>query len=61
MKYNQIECPSCGKFFQLDKDNFSNILSQVKENEIEKQLTERFILNTHQGEVIFKHNIFSSN
>ena len=41
MKYNQIECPSCGKFFQLDKDNFSNILSQVKENEIEKQLTER--------------------
>ncbi len=41
MKYNQIECPSCGKTFQLDKNNFSNILSQVKENEIERQLTEK--------------------
>ena len=41
MKYNQIECPSCGKSFQLDKNNFSNILSQVKENEIERQLTEK--------------------
>ena len=41
MKYNQIECPSCGKSFQLDKNNFSNILSQVKENEIERQLKEK--------------------
>ena len=41
MKYNQIECPSCGKSFQLDKNNFSNILSQVKENEIERQLTQK--------------------
>ena len=41
MKYNQINCPSCGKAFQLDKNNFSNILSQVRENEIERQLTEK--------------------
>ena len=43
MKHNhhQIECPNCGSSFELDKNKFANILSQVKENEIDKQVSEK--------------------
>ena len=43
MKHNhhQIECPNCGSSFELDKNKFASILSQVKENEIDKQVSEK--------------------
>ena len=43
MKHNhhQIECPNCGRSFELDKNKFASILSQVKENEIDKQVSEK--------------------
>ena len=43
MKHNhhQIECPNCGSPFELDKNKFASILSQVKENEIDKQVSEK--------------------
>ena len=41
MKHNQIECPNCGSSFELDKNKFGSILSQVKENEIDKQVSEK--------------------
>ena len=41
MKHNQIECPNCGSLFELDKNKYASILSQVKENEIDKQVSEK--------------------
>ena len=43
MKHNhhQIECPNCGSSFELDKNKFASILSQVRENEIDKQVSEK--------------------
>ena len=43
MKHNhhQIECPNCGSSFELDKNKFASVLSQVKENEIDKQVSEK--------------------
>ena len=41
MKHNQIECPNCGSSFELDKNKVASILSQVKENEIDKQVSEK--------------------
>ncbi len=40
-KHNHIECPNCGTSFELNKDNFANILSQVKEIEIDRQVSEK--------------------
>ena len=39
--HNQIECPNCGGKFELDKNKFASILSQVKEIEIDKQVSEK--------------------
>ena len=39
--HHQIECPNCGSSFELDKNKFASILSQVKENEIDKQVSEK--------------------
>ena len=43
MKHNhqQIECPNCGTAFELNKDKFASIISQVKEIEIGRQVSER--------------------
>ena len=43
MKHNhqQIECTNCVSSFELDKNKFASILSQVKENEIDKQVSEK--------------------
>ena len=43
MKHNhqQIECPNCGTAFELDKNKFASILSQVKEIEIDRQVSEK--------------------
>tara|TARA_A100001035_G_scaffold192076_1_gene153466 strand:+ start:941 stop:2320 length:1380 start_codon:yes stop_codon:yes gene_type:complete len=39
--HNQIECPNCGSAFELNKNKFASILSQVKENEIDRQVSEK--------------------
>ncbi len=49
--HHQIECPNCGSSFELDKNKFASILSQVKENEIDKQVSEKVR--------IFKDKIYS--
>ena len=43
MKHNhqQIECPNCGTAFELDKNKFASIISQVKEIEIDRQVSEK--------------------
>ena len=62
--HNHIECPNCGTSFELNKNNFANILSQVKEIEIDKQVSEKvkifkdilfsFYLKFYLSRLIFK-------
>ena len=56
MKHNhhQIECPNCGSSFELDKNKFASILSQVKENEIDKQVSEKVKIFNDKVESDFK-------
>lgn len=34
----EIKCPHCGKVFQVDESEYASILSQIKEEEISKQV-----------------------
>ena len=34
----EIKCPHCGKVFQVDETEYASILSQVKEEEVAKQV-----------------------
>ena len=36
-----IKCPSCGKTFKIDQSNFDQLLSQIKNDEFNKQINER--------------------
>ena len=37
----EIKCPSCGKNFKIDPSNFDELLSQIKNEEFNKQINER--------------------
>ena len=39
-----IRCSSCGKTFKIDPSNFDQLLSQIKNDEFNKQIDERLIL-----------------
>ncbi|MBO8204327.1 DUF2130 domain-containing protein [Prochlorococcus marinus] len=39
-----IKCPSCGKTFRIDPSSFEEILLQIKDEEFNKQITERLQL-----------------
>ena len=39
-----IRCPSCGKSFKIDKSSFDELLSQIKNEEFNKQINERLKL-----------------
>ena len=39
-----IKCPSCGKNFKIDPSNFDELLSQIKNEEFNKQIDERLNL-----------------
>jgi len=39
-----IKCPSCGKTFRIDPSSFEEILTQIKDEEFNKQLKERLKL-----------------
>ena len=39
-----IKCPSCGKTFKIDRSNFDQLLSQIKNDEFNKQINERLTL-----------------
>ena len=39
-----IQCPSCGKTFRIDPSSFEEILSQIKDEEFNKQIKERLLL-----------------
>ena len=39
-----IKCPSCGKTFRIDPSSFEEILLQIKDEELNKQIKERLIL-----------------
>lgn len=38
---NKIKCPNCGEVFTIDEDSYASILSQIKNDEIEKEVTRR--------------------
>ena len=38
---NEIRCPSCGKVFQVDEAGYSAIVSQVHNEQFEKELADR--------------------
>ena len=38
---NKIKCPKCGEVFSIDEADYAKILSQVKNEEFEKELTRR--------------------
>ncbi len=40
----EIKCPSCGKNFKIDPSNFDELLSQIKNEEFNKQINERLHL-----------------
>ena len=40
----EIKCPSCGKNFKIDPSNFDQLLSQIKNEEFNKQIEERLLL-----------------
>ena len=40
----EIKCPSCGKNFKIDPSNFDQLLSQIKNEEFNKQIEERLHL-----------------
>lgn len=37
----EIKCPKCGEVFKVDESDYANILSQVRNNEFEKELNQR--------------------
>ena len=39
-----IKCPSCGKNFRIDPSSFEEILSQIKDEEFNRQIQERLNL-----------------
>jgi len=38
---NEINCPHCAKIFKVDEASFANILKQVRDNEFNKDLSDR--------------------
>lgn len=38
---NQIKCPNCGEIFQIDESAYSAIVSQIKDNELDKRIKEK--------------------
>ena len=38
---NTIKCPNCGKEFEITETNYTAILTQIKDHEIEKAVLER--------------------
>ena len=38
---NEIKCPHCGKFFQIDESGYAQIASQVRDREFENELRRR--------------------
>ena len=38
---NEIKCPNCGKIFKIDETNYESILKQVRDDEFNKQISER--------------------
>ena len=40
----EIKCPSCGKNFKIDPSNFDQLLTQIKNEEFNKQIEERLLL-----------------
>lgn len=38
---HEIKCPNCGKLFSVDESGFAAIVSQVRDEEFHKELTER--------------------
>ena len=38
---NEIRCPNCGKVFQVDEAGYAAIVSQVHNEQFEKELADR--------------------
>jgi len=38
---NEIKCPNCGKVFKIDETSYESILKQVRDEEFNKQISER--------------------
>ena len=38
---NKIKCPKCGEVFTIDEDSYANIVSQIKNDEFEKEISRR--------------------
>ena len=38
---NEIKCPKCGEFFQIDEAGYAEILKQVHDKEFEKELKQK--------------------
>ena len=37
----EIKCPNCGKVFQIDETSYESIVKQIRDNEFNKQISER--------------------
>lgn len=50
---NEIKCPNCHKVFQVDESDYSNIVSQVRNDEFEKELKEKISLMETEKKLSF--------
>lgn len=50
---NEIKCPNCHKVFQVDASDYSNIVSQVRNDEFDRALEERTSLLEAEKELSF--------
>tara|TARA_Y100001968_G_C19432276_1_gene757737 strand:- start:1196 stop:2488 length:1293 start_codon:yes stop_codon:yes gene_type:complete len=41
---NEIHCPNCGTSIKIDKDNYTNIIKQIRDHEFEEELSKRLLL-----------------
>lgn len=37
----ELKCPNCGKFFQIDESGYAQIVNQIRDSEFEKELKRR--------------------
>ena len=38
---NEIKCPHCGKFFQIDESGYNEIVKQIRDAQFEKEVEQR--------------------
>lgn len=49
---NKIKCPKCGEVFQIDESSYAQILSQVRNREFQREVSERIRMQEEKQELV---------